>query len=383
MTNQLKNITKLLEELTPLAKEIEERKEKASDIGFNVFQIASDTYYRENFHSYVLYNLLNPEYHAEGELFLELFIDCLNECGTFEIAKSDFQNPVVERESDRVDIRIRDKVSGKSILIENKINDAQDQYRQIPRYYNIEEKADFEVQCVVYLTLLEGKVVSTLDWTDDEIKTIIPRTIYLPAVSTKKGSLVNNWLEQCIQASNHEDVPATLRQYKKIIIYLSKEKIDQNLLEEFYQHTQDNEKFQTAVQIREMLDNLCEHRAHKLLEYFSNSSNRFAGKGAFAHKGEWRAKFQNSKFSNISLWIDVACREKETKIFFVESETKQLDKLELFLADLNVDFRTSEHPDALEKSFKYPSQENDLYEYLTKLFAALENAEQKEVEISK
>lgn len=383
MTHKLRNIIELLEELAPLAMEIEDRKAKATNIGFNVFQIASTTYYRENFHSYILYNLLNPGYHEEGKLFLELFIDCLNECGHVRIDKTDFQNPIVERESDRVDIRIRDRESGKSILIENKINDAQDQYRQIPRYYNIEEQAGFEIPGVVYLTLLEGKVVSTLDWTEDEIKTILPKIIYLPAVSTKKVCLVNNWLEQCIQASNHEDVPGTLRQYKNIIIYLSKEKMDQNLLEEFYKHTQDNDKFQTAVQIREMLDNLCEHRAYKLLEHFSNSSNRFAGKAAFPHKGEWRAKFQNSTFSNISLWIDVACREKETKIFFVENQTRDLDKLETFLTTLNVDYTTSEHTDAFEKSFKYPSEENDLYDYLTKLFAALENFEQMEVEISK
>ena len=58
MTNQLNKITELLQELSPLAQEIEHRKSNASDIGFNVFQIASDTYYRENFHSYVLYNLI-------------------------------------------------------------------------------------------------------------------------------------------------------------------------------------------------------------------------------------------------------------------------------------------------------------------------------------
>ena len=93
MTNQLKNITDLLDELTPLAREMEKRKTEASDIGFNIFQLASDTYYRENFHSYILYNLINPEYHEEGKLFLDLFIDCLNECGPVKIDKKRLSKP--------------------------------------------------------------------------------------------------------------------------------------------------------------------------------------------------------------------------------------------------------------------------------------------------
>ncbi len=193
MADQLNKITNLLEELTPLGKEIERRQANAFDIGFNVFQIASETYYRENFHSYILYNLLNPEYHTEGKLFLWLFIDCLNECGPVKIDKSDFQHPLLERESDRVDVRIRDMVSGKSILVENKINDANDQYRQIPRYYEIEDQAGFEVTGIVYLTLLTGKIVSTIDWTDVEIKEIPLKMIYLSAMAHKQVNLIDNW----------------------------------------------------------------------------------------------------------------------------------------------------------------------------------------------
>lgn len=378
MTNQLKNITELLNELTPLAKEIERRRLETFDIGFNVFQLASDTYYRENFHSYILYNLINPEYHEEGKLFLNLFIDCLNECGPVKIDKNDFQNSIVERESDRVDIRIRDKDSGKSIIVENKMNGAPDQYRQIPRYHKIEEKSGFEIPAVVYLTLIDGKVVSTLDWTEDEIQVILPKIIYLPAIASNRVNLINNWLKKCIQASVHEDIPAILRQYRNIINYLNRQQMDQNLLEKFYASTQDEEKFRTALEVREMLSKLCEHRAQRILKHFSKSTNRFAGKAVFPHKGEWRAKFQDSTFSQISLWIDIACREDTTKIFFVESQTKELDKLGTFLNTLKIDFTDSEHDDAFEKSFKYPSQEKELYSYLTELFQKLEAQERTE-----
>lgn len=372
-------ISNLLTELTPLSKEIQKRSAENSDIGFNVFQIVSDTYYRENFHSYVLYNLMSPKYHEEGKLFLHLFIDCLNDCETVHIDKKDFQNPIVERESDRVDVRIRDAISKKSIIIENKINDAADQYRQVPRYYEIEEEAGFDVVAVVYLTLIKGKQISTVDWTNSEKTTILPKMVYLPAHDTSGANLISNWLEKCVEVSTHEDVPAILRQYRNILKQLSSHAMDTELLEEFYEKTLDEEKFKTALQIRDLLPELCKHRADKIMNMFKNSTSVFNSKNVFPHERIWRAKFEDGNHPELR-YIDIACLENRTEVIFVGFEGNTPEDFNKFLKEIGAgeDFR-SFAPLVLVKDFKYPTEEKQLYEYLEQLFSKLEKANKVEV----
>lgn len=379
MTDQLKQVTDLLEELTPLTQQMEKRKTEASNIGFNVFHLASDTYYRENFPSYILYNLLNPEYHHEGKLFLNLFIDCLNECGPVRINKDDFQNPMVERESDRVDIRIRDKVSGKSILIENKINDAFDQPRQIPRYYQIETNANYEVVGIVYLTLLPGKLVSTSNWSKEEIKSILGKLIYLPAVWQGKSNLIDNWLEKCISASKHEDIPAVLRQYKNLIIYLSKHSMQKDLLEGFYQLTQNQEKFEAVQQTRNLLADLCQHRAERIISRFKDKSTVFDTMNAFPYSKVFRAKFWDCSIPEL-LWIDIACLEDFTEVIFAAKEKCSEKDFQNFLEDHTTGYELKENnARSAVLAFQYPSEENELYSYLTGLFQKLGSHEQTEI----
>ena len=48
--------------------------------GFNVFYLISDYYYRETFHGNLIAALLAPdEKHNEGNLYINLFIDMINE----------------------------------------------------------------------------------------------------------------------------------------------------------------------------------------------------------------------------------------------------------------------------------------------------------------
>jgi hypothetical protein len=46
-----------------LCKEFARIGAKEEKIGFNIFQMISNTYYRENFHSYIIYNLLSQKCH--------------------------------------------------------------------------------------------------------------------------------------------------------------------------------------------------------------------------------------------------------------------------------------------------------------------------------
>ncbi|MDD3509012.1 MAG: PD-(D/E)XK nuclease family protein [Parabacteroides sp.] len=64
-----------------------------TDIGFNLFTLISDLYYRENFHRDVIYEFLNQNgSHKKGNKYLMLFLDMLN------IDYNLFNNAIVEKE---------------------------------------------------------------------------------------------------------------------------------------------------------------------------------------------------------------------------------------------------------------------------------------------
>ena len=87
----------------------------------------SDLYYRENFHSDIICEFLNPAgSHNEGTTFLFAFIDFINT--SFPtlpgISKKNYLNAKAEREYENIDILISDDVSKHCIIFENKINNA-------------------------------------------------------------------------------------------------------------------------------------------------------------------------------------------------------------------------------------------------------------------
>ncbi len=68
-------IEKYLRKINYLHKDYTERYNNRTDIGFNVFTLSSDFYYRENFHSDIIKAFLNPrDKHNEENKYLNKFI---------------------------------------------------------------------------------------------------------------------------------------------------------------------------------------------------------------------------------------------------------------------------------------------------------------------
>lgn len=152
------NVNNLFEQIAPLVKEYEEKKKKRMNTGFNVFYLISDYYYRETFHGDILYALLSPqEKHGEGTLFVDLFIDMIN---LDEEVKKYYSTVTVEREygtkdgdeMGRIDLLVIGE-NNHCIVIENKLNNAGDTYRQLPKYRKDLEKKKYTIDAFVYLPL--------------------------------------------------------------------------------------------------------------------------------------------------------------------------------------------------------------------------------------
>lgn len=132
-------------------------------LGFNVFVLTSDKYYRENYHSDIIKAFLNPEEnHGQGCLFLNALIDMLNKSysNSVRINKNHYADAVAKREIGKLDISIISEVSKHCIIIENKIYNAGDMPRQLPRYYDYMDAKGFIVDAIIYLPLHRPNILT-------------------------------------------------------------------------------------------------------------------------------------------------------------------------------------------------------------------------------
>jgi hypothetical protein len=90
---------------------------------------------QEKEQSKIIGNLINPmENHGYGNIFLHLFFKFVLQDSSFIITNNDKWIVTVEKEG-RYDIRIRNQINSKIIILENKSEYADDQTNQLYRYW--------------------------------------------------------------------------------------------------------------------------------------------------------------------------------------------------------------------------------------------------------
>ena len=135
-------------------KDILKKQDKKLD--FNIFDIITDKWKKENFHSEILKFLLE-----NYEVFFNNFLELINIKD-----KKEYLNAEITNEEARIDILI--KSEKKAIIVENKINLAKDMPEQLFRYYNeCKYSKGLEVDRIVYLSPNSSKEPA-----DDSVKEI-------------------------------------------------------------------------------------------------------------------------------------------------------------------------------------------------------------------
>lgn len=245
---------------------------------FNVFKLASDLYYRENFHSDIMKAFLDPNgNHNEGNLFLYAFIDFLNAHFPNEsyISKFDYRNATAVRESGKIDILIKSEESKHCIIIENKINNARDTWRQLPKYYDLMTNQGFHVDAIIYIPLDESKKPDQSSWNENDINHVKPLLCCVPAYGADHN-LVDNWIHPCSLLSKNIDCVLILRQYGELIKLLKLNSMNNILLEKFHQAILSNpENLATAISIGDMLSKLPIYMADRLVEKFKEQDGAY------------------------------------------------------------------------------------------------------------
>lgn len=292
------------------------QKADKEDIGFNLFTIISDTFYRENFHRDIIYEFLNPQgSHKEGNKYLMLFLDMLN------ISRSLFQDAIVEKEytienNRRIDTLITDKTTKKAIIIENKMNNACDMDRQLPDYYNYIRKLAYDIISIVYIPLSNNKVPDTTNWKEFEKTSIKKCFKIVPAFSNnKERNLCDNWLKKCINSSDNIDCISGLRQYVKLIKFLNMNNMDNVIFEKFYENLKIGENLNTAISIRNMLNELPEYLASRIHNRYMTNYSPFT---KFCHYKESIIIFDGFALNREknSYKLDVECYESGYDLYF-------------------------------------------------------------------
>jgi hypothetical protein len=337
-------------------------KKRDVDIGFNLFSIVSELYYRENFHSDILKALIDPKgKHQEQEKYLHLFLEFIRSHGA-AISLSDYSNVQVEREEGRIDILIKDEVSRKAIIIENKINNAGDMLKQIPRYLEYVRANGYACDAIIYLRLNGDTGPDTTGWTDDERKQVKMRLKVVCAYNETEKDLLNGWIVQCEKVSKNLDALHILRQYGGLIKKLGGNIMNKPIMEKFYEIIVEGENHKTALSLKAMLDDLVLYRVERVIDEFKGDPAPFHK--LFPYQNG--ALFQNLIFGEADFEMSVWVEDKIYWFIFVDRNDREgvNGHAKAMLQKMGCPDEYICKGGIFSKEFSFPSQQKDLIKHI-------------------
>lgn len=268
----------ITEELKKIIERYKASKVFKPSFAYDVFSLFTSKGNKENFHSDIIANLLNPNSHfnksnstnPDKSKYLKLFVKFVNEDFNLAInfdehyaetkVKEEFTINLGDGTKGRIDILIEGEKH--CIIIENKMNDAPDTIRQLPKYYET-MKMDYIVDAIIYLPKDEKKKPNKADWKPEENDAIKKILNILPAYKKGDGkNLVDGWLKPCIEATKDEDCKRILQQYSEHIIKLYEESVDESSIWDLYNYVVKN----GGLELNDANKEIYEEMKHKIPE---------------------------------------------------------------------------------------------------------------------
>jgi hypothetical protein len=219
---------------------LKEREKKLREQGGLFTELFS--YHLEHFHSKMLRMILDKNTKDIGdERFLAIFIDVLREKlreRKLMVIEHDFKDMVsVENETKHIDVYVYDETH--AIIIENKLNGAEDQRNQLARYVEWVNSQGKEVVAVVYIPLFyKEPPLETYDNYDKEVEEIRQKLVVLSATELSRKFIAP--CEECQTAISSSKY--ILSQYRKVLEIIGGNmasiEVDMKFLEELYKDEQ-------------------------------------------------------------------------------------------------------------------------------------------------
>lgn len=387
INEHIETVSNYMTKCSPISKEYRKSKEDIQKDVFNVFSLVSDLYYRENFHSDIISFFLDTqEKHGAGNVFLDAFIQMLNKKGK-SIDSNYYRDAVAIREKeDRIDILIKSESTKRAIVIENKINNAGDMARQIPRYYDYVSQNQYYVDAIVYIPLDSKKEPYKGDWTDEDKEKINPLLIIIPAYDRSGGiNLVNNWLNPSILLSDNLNVVSTLRQYSSLITKLNHNIMDTIVLDKFYNEVLlgNKDNLEIARSIRGMLNEMPQYMSRRIFEKYryNDRYKPFSKVDLWNDKSNYCAFFDKANIMEMPITLDIYCGDYgyELRLFIrgailAETDFDQLQEKIKTLSKFQKQIEDNGNCRGVCRDFGFYDEEK-LYNYIDTLLEELKSFE--------
>jgi hypothetical protein len=364
----------LLKCIKPLAEKYEVNlKKRDVDIGFNLFELISDHYYRETFHSDILNALLNPEgKHGEKDKFLQLFLNYLRSQYGATIDPSLYSDAKVAKEEGRIDVLI--KGCEHAIIIENKVNDASDMEKQLPRYLKKVTDKHYICDAIIYLRLNGDAGPDMKSWDDDQhlkdevLKKLIVICAHDGSEDGTEKDLLKGWILKCENISKeNSDAHHVLRQYGKIIEKLGRKNMSNLTMKEFYKTIIDGEHLKTALTLKVMVDGLILYRAERIFDKFKTDQTPFT---KIAVAGNNDTYFEGCIWNGANFGLDIGVEPESYFFQFWDKEDRPgaNGKAKAMLNKMgclnNYDPLPPPNEGVFCKSFIFPSEEESLITHI-------------------
>lgn len=333
---------------------------KKSFNGLNIFEMVSDIYHRENMHSDVLQVLLSTNAnHAEKDKYLKLFLKLLSECPNKIDLNQWNTNIVVSREEGRRDITIQG--NKQAIIIENKINNAEDTTNQIPSYYYQLKDIGIEVDAIVYLTLSQGKEPDRTTWEikkESDEHDINRKLICIRTFDGTPNDLISGWLTPCIKATTNQNNIAVLKQYRAILQKLSQNLLDMDYMDEFVKQLKQDDNFNIALTIKENIEKTPNYIGLKFKNHFSHEEKYSPFKGVRMYTNDAFPYFEGLEVAGYWFNTDVMFSYHKCEIDFSIRNNKDMYTKEIPEKVLQVIDMLSEFTWNNDGRFVHTIQEN-------------------------
>jgi hypothetical protein len=212
---------------------------------FNFFR-SIDKYWKESFHEIILMQILDPHTTEIGNLeYLYKFTELLHKINNNYIYKFDggvkVENQIGDRESGFIDILIYDDC--KAIIIESKINGAEDQENQLARYYRyVKNTLKKEVLAIVYIRPMgdENKMPPLCEYSEeykDEVEIIKKLLIPITVVDSKdQVDLCHGFLDICYDKKATAKANVFIEQYSELLKIMGENKMAMNIEKDMFKN---------------------------------------------------------------------------------------------------------------------------------------------------
>ena len=361
---------------------------------FNIFELISDIYYRENFHSYIIAQLLKSEIILKNFLkFIEVNEIVYINNGYDVIPEYPIKHEIKDG---RIDILIKsnDKENNEDeenkekphcIIIENKLHGDKDEERQLYRYF-IACSEKFEVDKIVYLSPNSPKGPS--DDSKKEIPEVFIKTIVGYNGENKDFHTVLNYSLEEVKSNTSIEWHLLLKHYLKILRLTGETKMDA-LTEKFYDKIKaEPEEYKKIQLIATMYNDLIKTRINSLEEEFKGEPHYKAIEKNIREYWFIKDFYSKRRGINYTIVIDVYYDSSYLSLFSREEETANEDnpkskkKREQDNKDIEAWLKKHKLFEGFDnggdylarwyKGFKFPEEENKLYEFAKKLIECLE-----------